>query len=132
MSEPLAETLSRFTPDLAGLDRDALLFTAGRASARSNRRWQVLAGALAACQLLTLMALWPLTPTAPVNPPTVSVRPSEMAAPPMPRDPSELGMLSERLLASDGNWIPPAEERPMIAPEPPLRALGPPPTKYLN
>lgn len=127
MSEPLAESLSRFTPDSAGLDRDTLLFAAGRASARPNRRWQVVAGALAACQLLTLMALWPKTPSAPIRSPIVSVRPSELTGPPMPRDPSELGVLSERLLASDGNWIPPAEEGPMIAPEPPLRALGPRP-----
>ena len=48
MSEPLAERLSRFTPDGAGLDRDSLLFAAGRASARPSRRWQALAAALAA------------------------------------------------------------------------------------
>ena len=46
MSEPLAERLSRFTPDGSGLDRDALLFAAGRASARPNRRWVALAAAL--------------------------------------------------------------------------------------
>ena len=132
MSEPLAERLSRFTPDAAGLDRDTLLFAAGRASARPNRRWQVITGALAVCQLLTLMGLWPRTPPAPISPPTVAVRPSELGPPLTPRDPSELGVLSERLLASEGNWIPPAEEGPMIAPEPPLNALGPPPAKYLN
>jgi hypothetical protein len=132
MSKPLADILSRFTPDGASLDRDTLLLAAGRASARPNRRWQVLAGALAVCQLLTLMGLWPKTPTARIEPPPVAVRPSEQPAPPPARDPSELGMLSERLLASDGNWVPPAEEGPMIAPEPPLRALDPPPAKYLN
>ena len=31
MSEPFLERLSRFTPDAGGLDRDALLFAAGRA-----------------------------------------------------------------------------------------------------
>lgn len=132
MSKPLAEILSRFTPDGTRLDRDTLLFAAGRASARPNRRWQVFAGALAACQLLTLMALWPRTPSASFRPPSVAVRPSELAAPLTPHDPSELGVLSEHLLASDGDWVSPAEEGPMIAPEPPLRALDPPPAKYLN
>ncbi len=62
MSEPLAERLSRFTPDAGKLDRDALLFAAGRASARPGRRWMALTGALAASQLLTLLFLWPRTP----------------------------------------------------------------------
>ena len=132
MSKPLAEILSRFTPDGTSLDRDTLLFAAGRASARPNRRWQVVAGALAACQLLTLTALWPKAPSVPIHPPMVAVRPSELATPLTPRDPSELSVLSERLLASDGNWVPPAEKGPMIAPETPLRALGPAPAKYLN
>jgi hypothetical protein len=132
MSEPFAERLSRFTPDAAGLDRDAVLFAAGRASARPNRRWMALAGALAACQLLTLVSLWPRTPSGRIEPPTVAVQPSEPVAPPIPHDPSELGALSERLLASEGNWIAPADDGPMIAPEPPLRAFDPPPAKYLN
>jgi hypothetical protein len=58
MSEPIAERLSQFTPDSRGLDRDALLFAAGRASARPNRRWMAVAAGLAACQLLTLGLLW--------------------------------------------------------------------------
>jgi hypothetical protein len=62
MSEPLAEHLSRFTPDPTGLDRDALLFAAGRASARANRKWQALVGTLALSQVLTLVLLWPRTP----------------------------------------------------------------------
>jgi hypothetical protein len=132
MSEPLAERLSRFTPDAAGLDRDVLLFAAGRASIRPNRRWQVVAGALAACQLLTLIGLWPRTPSARISSPIVAVRPSESAAAPALHDPSELGVLSERLLASEGNWVPPADDGPMIAPEPPLRVFDALPTKYLN
>ena len=47
MSESFTERLSRFTPDGAGLDRDALLFAAGKASARPNRRWRILCSALA-------------------------------------------------------------------------------------
>ncbi len=55
----LAAQLSRFTPDRGVLDRDALIFAAGRASANKRRRWRVIAGTLAASQLLTLCILWP-------------------------------------------------------------------------
>jgi hypothetical protein len=57
MSRPIAELLSRFTPDGTALDRDALLFAAGRASARPNRAWIVLAACLALSQAVTLAAL---------------------------------------------------------------------------
>jgi hypothetical protein len=59
MSEPLLERLSRFTPDAGRLDRDALLFAAGRASARPNRGWMTLASLLAGTQALSLALLWP-------------------------------------------------------------------------
>jgi hypothetical protein len=60
MHESIAESLSRFTPDSSGLDRDALLFAAGQASARRPMHtWGALVGALAACQVLTLFLLWP-------------------------------------------------------------------------
>ena len=52
MSEPFLERLSRFTPDAGGLDRDALLFAAGRGSARPNRGWMALATLLASTQAL--------------------------------------------------------------------------------
>ena len=48
MSEEFLERLSRFKPDAGGLDRDALLFATGRASARPNRGWVALAALLAA------------------------------------------------------------------------------------
>ena len=47
MSEPFLERLSKFTADAGGLNRDALLFAAGRSSARPNRVWKVLATMLA-------------------------------------------------------------------------------------
>ena len=132
MSEPLAERLSRFTPE-SGLDRDALLFAAGRASARPNRRWAALAAALAASQVLTLVCLWPAA-NAPVPspPPAPFALPGPSDAPPPPRDPSGLVALSERLLAPDGDWPPPADVGPMIDPEPPLRVSDAPPAKYFN
>ena len=59
MSEPFLERLSRFTPDAGGLDRDALLFAAGRVSARRNRGWMTVASLLAGTQALSLIFLWP-------------------------------------------------------------------------
>ena len=53
MSEPFLERLSRFTPNAGGLDRDALLFAAGRASARPNRAWIALATLLTSTQVLS-------------------------------------------------------------------------------
>ena len=64
MSEPFLERLSRFTPDAGRLDRDALLFAAGRNSARPNRGWMTMAGLLAGTQALSLVLLWP-----PASPP---------------------------------------------------------------
>src|SRR5262245_19849400 len=58
--EPLKDTLARFTPKEAGLDRDALLFEAGRESARRNPFWKAAAAALATTQAATLLFLLPL------------------------------------------------------------------------
>jgi hypothetical protein len=57
MSELLAERLSRFTPDVSTLNRDELLFAAGRASAPPARRWQLCASGLALTQIAMLL-LW--------------------------------------------------------------------------
>jgi hypothetical protein len=133
MSEPLAERLSRFTPDSAGLDRDALLFAAGRASVRPSRRWMALAGALAASQLITLACLWPTASPSPAITAAALPEPSPAPTAPIPlRDPSELGMLRDRILASEGDWSSPADEGPMIASPPPLRAFGTPDSTILN
>jgi hypothetical protein len=133
MSEPLAERLSRFTPDGAGLDRDSLLFAAGRASARPSRRWQALAAALAASQLLTLVCLWPHTPP---SAPTAAVAESPAIVPkppPVAPDPSALSVLRERLLADDGDkWPSSFSDGPMVPDDPPLRAFGTPPSTILN
>ena len=59
MSESLPECLSKFTPSAGRLDRDALLFTAGRNSARPSRVWQGLSSVLATTQLLMIVCLWP-------------------------------------------------------------------------
>jgi hypothetical protein len=59
MSEPFLERLSGFSPDSGGLNRDELLFAAGRSSARPNRGWKTLASAQAVTQVLSLVLLLP-------------------------------------------------------------------------
>ncbi len=134
MSDSLAERLSRFTPDASGLDRDALLFAAGRASARPPRRWQMLAGALAACQLATLVCLWPRTP----SPTTTSMPHASYQIKEEPRDgvPSSLSPPTWtpgwNLLTFDLEKPDPPSDEPMTPSEPPLRVFGTPPDTILN
>jgi hypothetical protein len=133
MHEPLAERLSKLTPDAGGLDRDALLFAAGRASVRRGRAWPALAGVLAASQLLTLVLLWPReTPT--MTPPLADVKQTAPAEPAPPaHDPSELWSLRRRL-SEDGDLPPPdrAPAEQMVSGGPPLRAFGEPPAGLLD
>jgi hypothetical protein len=86
--DPVTDRLARFTP-AAGLDRDALLFEAGRRSARGSWLWKGLAGLFAATQVITLLTLWPRPQPAGtfvVPPPAVSpVTPP--ASPPSSPDP---------------------------------------------
>src|SRR5438270_112330 len=106
MPEPIIERLSRFTPDGSGLDRDALLFAAGRASIRPNRAWMAIAGALAASQVLTLAFLWP-KPATPAALPGVPPSTPQVAEVPPPRNASELGVLNRRLLETTESDLPP-------------------------
>jgi hypothetical protein len=58
MPEDVTRDLSAFTP--AGLDRDAVLFAAGRAAARRWGGWKWLATGLAVTNAVTLgVLLWP-------------------------------------------------------------------------
>jgi hypothetical protein len=127
MSEELTERLSRFTPDGGALDRDAVLFAAGRASARPSRRWVALAGGLAASQLLTLVLLWPrpvVPDVAPVaeSPPTIAPAPSEE---PDPQPPAG-SLASWALWQQDAGGqidLPPLRPVANLRPDaPPLRA----------
>lgn len=133
MSEPLAESLSRFTPNAAGLDRDALLFIAGRASVRPSRIWPILTGMLAAAQLLTLVCLWPHT--APSAVPFIVSEPTRRDPAPMPAaepDPSEWRVLRQRMQETDFDYSTPPSDEPMAPPAPPLHAFGTPPPYLLN
>ena len=101
MSEPILERLSRFTPDAGGLDRDALLFAAGRESARPNRGWMTLASLLASTQALSLVASL-ASPE-----PAVAGLPVPVAAAPAP------SAVSNRRPPT--RWLNPARGRPAAA-----------------
>ena len=136
MSEPFLERLSRFTPDAGTLDRDALLFAAGRGSARPNRGWITLATLLASTQALSLVFLWPHpTPLAGGLTGPIAAVPVQSSAP---------GPAPSEALASPGLWTArhrllesEREERPadtitFIDSGPPLRAFATPPASILN
>lgn len=136
MSEPFLERLSRFTPDAGGLDRDALLFAAGRESARPNRGWMTLATLLASTQVLSLVLLWPhSTPpagrlavavsTAPLPPATFEPRTSETPANPVSWSDRQ------RLLKPAADDIP-DDTITLIDSGPPLKVFGPLPASLLN
>jgi hypothetical protein len=125
MPEPFIERLSLFTPDGSRLDRDALLFAAGRASGRRHRAWPAVAGLLAAAQLLTLALLWPrsipseekMAANAPL--PEIIVT----SAPATPPDAAALWSLSRDLFQSpDGDLAPPAPIDSSIVPDRPFYA----------
>ncbi|HEV3341757.1 MAG TPA: hypothetical protein VG125_15425 [Pirellulales bacterium] len=140
MSERFLERLSRFTPDAGGLDRDSLLFAAGRASARPNRGWKCLSAVLATTQLLALAVLWPqaggvapngtgsLAQATPQR--TAELAPSQSPATSgvwsIRHDPNEI-KFDERLA---GNLE--AGELALVESEPILRAFGPLPASVVN
>jgi len=134
MSEPLAEHLSRFTPDATSLDRDALLFAAGRASVRRNRKWQAVAGVLALSQVLTLVCLWPRTPPpAQTSAPVVAESPASVLPPDEDvTDTRSEGIWRAGMLSMDLDRPQPIGEEQMVPPPPPLRAFGTPPASILN
>lgn len=55
--DPLVQKLSRFTPASSTVDRDAMLFAAGRASGAGAGMWKVVASVLAMTQT-ALLVLW--------------------------------------------------------------------------
>jgi hypothetical protein len=138
MSEPFLERLSRFTPDAAGLNRDALLYAAGRASARTNRAWIILTAALVVTQPLSLVLLRP-RPAAPgmnLAIPTAS-RLSPLTAQerslPDSSDSRSLWSVRHRLLDSEpaDDPVPPGAAT-FVENGPLLRAFTPLPPSLLN
>jgi hypothetical protein len=134
MSEPIIERLSRFTPDVGGLDRDALLFAAGRAAARPNRAWIALAGALAGTQMLTLALWWSQpTPRTASIPPAAPVPSQSEPAPPESSESPQLWSNRRNLLESEpDDRLSPGETGIFVDSRPPLRAFGAPPPSILN
>ena len=133
-NDPLADRLSQFTPDGSGLDRDALLFAAGRASARPERRWKALAGILATLQVVTLaILLWPRDLPRADQPIKGPASPMAFERPELdvPRAP-QAWPLSERDF--DQDVVRPTDvPSAALAPAPPvLRAFGAPPSELLN
>jgi hypothetical protein len=136
MSGAFLQRLSRFTPDAGKLDRDALLFEAGRTSARPNRGWMTVASLLAVTQALSLVVLWP-HPTSPHSRLSVTV-----ATVPVPRAGFESP--TSEAFVNPGLWSPrhrlleseaedhSAGDVTLIDSGPPLRAFGPPPAPLLN
>ncbi len=124
MSEPFDVKLSRFTPASAGLDRDALLLAAGRASARPSRLWKTVAGILGASQVLTLALLWPRA-VPPV--PSLVVAPSVQPAPEVLLAPvtADRPPINRSLFLAEGDdFAPPAPVDGLVRADPPLRALS--------
>jgi hypothetical protein len=130
--EPSLERLSRFTPDAGGLDRDALLFAAGRNSARPNRGWMTLAALLAGTQALPLLLLWPQPTRLPGrSAPTVAGAPGppEVRGPAPSKSWANLGPLPHRLrLREPEAGDRPAGDTDLIGGGPPLRAFPLPPS----
>jgi len=84
-ADPMTDRLNRFTPNAAGLDRDAILFAAGQRAARGSWVWKAVAGVFAATQLVTLWVLWPregsvVVPATPQAAPVVEPAPAPLPA----------------------------------------------------
>jgi hypothetical protein len=87
--DPVTDALPRFTPSAAGLDRDAILFAAGRRAAGGSWVWKWLVAVLGISQVVSLLVLWPKKPAtqAPVSPPAVTAPAVEPPpASPVPAD----------------------------------------------
>jgi hypothetical protein len=128
MSEPFLERLSRFTPDAGRLDRDALLFAAGRSSVRPGRGWMTMAGLLAGTQALSLVLLWPHASPPPAGGLTSAV--ASVSARRVARESpasavwGDHGLWSiRRRLLQATTVAPPADDMNLIDSGPPLRAI---------
>jgi hypothetical protein len=131
MSEPFLERLSGFTPDAGRLDRDALLFAAGRRSARPNRGWMTLASVLAGTQALSLVLLWPrpAPPAARFIVPVAAVpAPPADLAPPTSRAPVGAGLRWARHSLMEAETPDRPADVTFIDRGPPLRAFPTPPS----
>lgn len=79
----IEERLRRFRPKGGTIDRDSLLFAAGRASAQPNRLWKGLSAVLGVTQVLTLAYFFG-SPTAAPTPIVQAPRRNESVVPRRP------------------------------------------------
>lgn len=93
MSDPIP-ALQKFTP--TGIDRDAVLFAAGRASAPSGRGWKWVSAGLAITQVATFTVWFATTrPVPPGEPPAVPAPFNiDPANPPTELDPNSVLVLA--------------------------------------
>lgn len=118
MSDALTRLLGRFTPDAAGLDRDALMYQAGRSSVPSPARWKALAAMLALGQALTIL-LFLARPASSPEPPVRSRSEPEVAPRSVPPAPG--WTMRRRLLDGAGDVRPSLHDSNLVPDEPPLR-----------
>src|SRR5262249_53944786 len=123
------------TPDAGSLQRDALLFAAGRGSARPNRGWKMLAAVLAGTQVLSLALLWPHA-VPPAGSPAVQV--AATPAPSAVEQAASHRWANRGVMTAHGDLSEvKSEDRPddtvtFIDTGPPMRAFGSPPASILN
>jgi hypothetical protein len=120
MSDPVIDKLTRFTPT-DRLDRDDVLFRAGRASAPGRKGWIALAGLLTATQVTT-MSFW-FVQSPPRNPVIPDLRspnlPDDLRFPERPA-PDSYGSLRATW---DGNTLPVPSVEPVPAEPLTLRSI---------
>ena len=120
--DSVTDRLARFTPSAAGLDRDALLFAAGRRSARGSRLWPAAAALLGVSQAVTLVLLWPKSPEPIVIAPVV---PAVAPAPDLTVPPGSSSPEMWTAGSSPDVLVAPSAGRPgevFVTSEPPLTA----------
>ncbi len=132
--DPTLDKLARFSPaPPLTIDRDELLFQAGRASARVGRVWKTAVALLVATQAATL-GMWLLTPTGPATSPQTDATAAMPATAPVPAPAQQLDPLSiAALLHWDGDTLPPAPDAGPAGPvSPVLSVAGGGPKGLLN
>jgi hypothetical protein len=119
--DPVLGKLAQFTPDSGRIDRDELLFAAGRASAPKARAWKIAVLVLAICQAAILI-VWTagIQPTNPRSNPSVQSIESQNGLPasePSTNAPDPAGSYVEIVRRWERDALPPPA--PIADPNPP-------------